>query len=151
MFKFFSQKNKKETKRDNTINKNKFFDRSALLSKITKASEWTTADDKNNYDVIKENLKFLKSDLKLVGLHNELMIIENETNKEKNLSGALNGRQMNCMLMINFNIQEKNVQGAYHELYDFIQSYNDIKDKPIDIVERIIINNSVIQIESILK
>ena len=53
--------------------------------------------------------------------------------------------------MINFNvcINEKNVQGAYHELYDFIHAYNKRNDQEIDTVEKVIINNCIIQIERI--
>ena len=150
MFKFFRQKSKKGDKRKDAINKDKLFDRNALLSKVAKASEWSQANDKTNYEVIKENLKFLKSDLKLDRLEGEVYYLENN-NDHNSLSGWLTARQMTCMATINSSIQEKNVQGAYHELYDFIQSYGDLRDKPIDVVERIIIRNSVIQIEDIFK
>ena len=49
------------------------------------------------------------------------------------------------------NVQENNIQGAFHELIDMIISNNQLYDKPIDIIERVLISNAIIQIETLLK
>ena len=128
------------------------FDRKIVLSNIIKGSEWSNADDRSKYSEIRENLKWLKCNLRLLDeLYIEISESERNHNNDNKLIGWLSSRQMQCMENINADIQEKNVQGAYHELYDFIESYRNINDKKIDMVERIIIRNVIIQIESILK
>ncbi|WP_394885132.1 hypothetical protein [Clostridium butyricum] len=124
-------------------------DRKFILAKIESASDWTFSGDINNYEIIKENLKFLKGYLRLNNLNQSLM--KAELFKEyENIRGYLNSRQMRCMINLNVCISEKNVQGAYHELCDFIHAYNKRNDQEIDTVERVIINNCIIQIERLL-
>lgn len=123
--------------------------RKEILSKITNGSEWALPEETKNYGVIKENLKYLKAQLKLSNLERELSVMYVESDTEK-ISGSITNRQMNCLDNITENVAQKNVQGAFHELFDFIESYKQLEDKPIDIVERIVIQNAIKQIESIL-
>jgi len=147
MFSSNIAKNKREVARKPILMQTRIF----ILSNIADASEWASADNTSNYAVIKENLQFLKNILRLNTLNVELMYLEADSKNNNELSGILTNRQMNCMLNISFNVQAKNVQGAFHELYDFIESYQMLEDKPIDTVEKIIIRISIIQIESILR
>lgn len=144
-----SSKSKTNNGQNNILDK----ERNYILSNISKSNQWWPAGNKankDNYPEIKENLDFLKKTLRLNNLEDQIMILERSENKEKMLSGFLTSRQMHCMSLINANVQEKNAQGAYHELYDFIESYKRLDNKPIDMVEKIIIRNAIIQIESIL-
>lgn len=125
--------------------------RKYILSNISEPNQSLSADNISHHLIIRESLQFLKDILQLDSLEDQIMLLEKYDNKDNKLSGFLTSRQMHCMLLINVNVQKRNVQGAYRELYDFIESYRNLLDKPIDMVEKIIIRNSIIQIESILQ
>lgn len=109
--------------------------RKLILSNISEGNYWTTEENTSNYLAIKENLKFLKETLRL---------------GNQSLSGCLTDRQLSCIRTINNNLQNKNVQGAYHELYDFIESYKQLNNQPINVVEKAIIYNVIDQIERLI-
>ncbi|NFL43168.1 toxin-antitoxin system HicB family antitoxin [Clostridium botulinum] len=127
----------------------KFMDRRSILEKIKNASEWGIADNTENYETINKNLNFLNETLDLGSVIDELMYLE-YGKLDKKTYRYLTSRQMTCMQLINKEVLQKNVQGAYHELYDFIEAYRKLNDEPISMIERIIIKNSIIQIKSIL-
>lgn len=140
---------KDSTTKENIINniEDSSYNRKNLLEKISKGSEWSDANDTSNYEAIKGNLHYLKDNLDLDGLKFEIYRKENKD--YNNLSGYLTSRQVRCMEAIVDDVNERNVQGAYHELYDFIQSYNELNDKHIDIIEKIVIQIAITQINDI--
>lgn len=136
----------------NQERKSVIMDRKSILERIKVGSQWTFADNKENYQVIIENMNFLYDILNLGDIINDLINIEFENKKQgitepkKEITGWLTARQVKCIELISDNISKRNVQGAFHELYDFIESYKRLYDKPIDMVERIIISSSITQI-----
>ncbi|MDT8718224.1 hypothetical protein IAI10_16275 [Clostridium sp. 19966] len=106
--------------------------------------EWSSADNKSRYSSIKESINILNNTL-------ELDLLEHTRNNENKLAGFLTERQKQCIFSFTYNINGKNAQGAYHELYDFIESCGMLDGKPIDIIEKIIIKNEIMQIENLME
>lgn len=123
--------------------------RQVLLSEISEGSRWAKTSDPKDDEKITDNLQHLKETLKLDGV--EIELLEQEQPDSKFESGYLTARQSACLNSLNFEIMRKNICGAYHELYDFIDSYGALNLKPIDLMERTIINASVNQIERLIR
>lgn len=119
-------------------------DRKSILLKISEGSQWGPVEETKNYEVIKENLNYLKDVLILDN-------IEAEFNNNGKLSGWITTRQENCFSLVCNDVKDRNIQGAFHEVHDFIESYRKLYDKPIDIIERIIIKNLISQIENLFE
>lgn len=134
-------------------------DRKSVLARIVKEGDWAPADDTRNYEKIKENLIFLTSVLELDYLDHkvlelEMMLKANRTNEDdyNKLSGELTSRQISCMSEFNRNVQNGNVQGAFHELYNFIEGYRGgLYDKHINIIEKVTIRSLIFQIYNMFK
>lgn len=120
---------------------------SMILDKMIDNYKWSLSDDEGNFNNVREKLNFLMEYLKLNTLETELLCMEYKGEIEK-LNGSLTGRQVKCIEFINLSIQKNDIKGAYRELYKFIESYNDLNDKPINIIERIVIKNVIYQIEA---
>lgn len=113
------------------------FSRKNILSKINKCNEWIEKDIDENIEVIKQNLSCINNYLELSKITLSMNSME-----MKNRMGYLTIRQTKCMMEMNENIRNNEIQNAYHELYDFIDGFKN-KDENIDMVERMIIKNYI--------
>ncbi len=126
-------------------------DRKTLLNKVVQGSSWTFPDNTKNYKVIKENINYIKHKLCLDSLEKEIQLLINDVDNHDKLSHWITTRQRHLIFSIRNNVKNRNFQGAYHELYDFIEGMRGLPiDKPIDLIERIIIKDAIIQIEGII-
>ena len=113
---------------------------------------WGKPTDLKNCQAIKEHIEYLKAVLKLDFERKQKELDELYFKKDVEVIPAMiTSRQMSCMDAVTRNVQENNVQGAFHELIDMIISNGQLYDKPIDIIERVLISNAIIQIETILQ
>lgn len=128
-------------------------DRRKLVERIPdEVRAWGKPTDLKNYEAIKEHIEYLKVVLKLDFGRKQKELDELYFQKDVEVIPAIvTSRQMSCMDAVTRNVQENNIQGAFHELIDIIISNNQLYDKPIDIIERVLISNAIIQIETLLK
>lgn len=128
-------------------------DRRKLVERIPdEVRAWGKPTDLKNYEAIKEHIEYLKVVLKLDFGRKQKELDELYFQKDVEVIPAIvTSRQMSCMDAVTRNVQENNIQGAFHELIDMIISNNQLYDKPIDIIERVLISNAIIQIETLLK
>ncbi|WP_160692590.1 hypothetical protein [Clostridium sp. C2-6-12] len=128
-------------------------DRRKVVERIPdEVRAWGKPTDLKNYEAIKEHIEYLKVVLKLDFERKQKELDELYFQKDVEVIPAIvTSRQMSCMDAVTRNVQENNIQGAFHELIDMIISNNQLYDKPIDIIERVLISNAIIQIETLLK
>lgn len=128
-------------------------DRRKVVERIPdEVRAWGQPTYLKNCEAIKEHLEYLKAVLKLDFERKQKELDELYFKKDVEVIPAMiTSRQMSCMDEVTRNVQENNIQGAFHELIDMIISNGQLYDKPIDIIERVLIRNALIQIETILK
>lgn len=121
-----------------------------ILEKLYNSCNWKIFQYEENYKILKKNLEFLKEYLNLNTLEIEILRSEFNGDIEK-IQGSLTSRQVQCIELVNKSIQEYDIRRAYEELYNFIESYNDLNEIPLNIIERIFIKSAIIQIERVLE
>lgn len=121
-----------------------------ILEKLYNSCNWKIFQYEENYKILKKNLEFLKEYLNLNTLEIEILRSEFNGDIEK-VQGSLTSRQVQCIELVNKSIQEYDIRRAYEELYNFIESYNDLNEIPLNIIERIFIKSAIIQIERVLE
>ena len=121
-----------------------------ILEKLYNSCNWKIFQYEENYKILKKNLEFLKEYLNLNTLEIEILRSEFNGDIEK-VQGSLTSRQVQCIELVNKSIQEYDIRRAYEELYNFIESYNDLNEIPLNIIEKIFIKSAIIQIERVLE
>lgn len=126
--------------------------REVLESVPDEIRAWGQPTELKNREAIKEHIECLKIVLKLDFEHKQHELDELYFKKDTEIIPVrITSRQMSCMDEVTRNVKEKKLQGAFHELMDMIESNGQLNNKPIDIIERLLISNAITQIEAILK
>jgi len=128
-------------------------DRRKVVERIPdEVRAWGKPTDLKNCEAIKEHIEYLKIVLKLDFECKQKDLDELYFKKDVEVIPVMiTSRQMSCMDAVTRNVKENNIQGAFHELIDMIESNGQLNDKPIDIIERVLISNAITQTETLLK